>query len=662
MPVGRMWLSALEMEVHLILYSTCCSDMEGTVDSRVNLLYDSDLWQNESFTFNTTAANTSSVHTVTMVPVIDKTINTLLIVTLTIVMVSMGCTMEVSKIKTHIMKPKGVAIAALAQYGVMPLTAFSLAKAFQLSEFTAVVVLICGCCPGGSLSNILALALKGDMNLSIVMTCCSTLLALGMMPLLLYIYCQGFPNLQNAVPYVDILISLVMLLIPCGVGILINYYRPKYAKIIIKVSLTVLMITVLVIGILATIGIGGNILTVLSPPLMAVAALMPLIGYAFGYIISALFKLSQAERRTVAMETGCQNIQLCSTILKIAFQPAMVGPLFLFPFVYGAVQLMEAGVLIVLFRGHQMFTRKKKVYNSVQYVLLQMDSRAAESFSFNTTAANTSFVYPGLMPPIIDKTINTILIVGVIIVMVSLGCTIEMSKIKAFQLSEIAAVVVLLCGCCPGGNLSNILALAMQGDMNLSIVMTCCSTLLALAMMPLLLYIYCQSFPNLPRTVPFLRIVISLFLILIPCSVGFLINYYRPQYTRTLKKVGLPVLMITVVATCILSSIGIGGNILTVLSPPLMAIAALMPLIGYAFGYIISALFKLSQAERRTIAVETGCQNNQLCLTILKIASPSDGRPTVSVPIDLCDSQPDGGGGAHCAAQGSSNVHTHKER
>lgn len=38
-------------------------------------------------------------------------------------------------------------------------------QAFQLTEMTAVVILICGCCPGGNLSNILALALNGDMNL-----------------------------------------------------------------------------------------------------------------------------------------------------------------------------------------------------------------------------------------------------------------------------------------------------------------------------------------------------------------------------------------------------------------------------------------------------------------------------------------------------------------
>uniref|UniRef100_A0A3P8SFQ7 Hepatic sodium/bile acid cotransporter n=1 Tax=Amphiprion percula TaxID=161767 RepID=A0A3P8SFQ7_AMPPE len=321
---------------------------------------DPELWQNSIILCNLTADNTSSVSTDVMSPVIDKTISILMIIVLFITMVSMGCTMEVSKIKHHIVKPKGVAIALLAQYGVMPLTAFCLAKAFQLPEIMAVVVLICGCCPGGALSNLLALALQGDMNLSIVMTSCSTLLALGMMPLLLYLYCQGF-NLQSAVPYVDIIISLILILVPCGAGILINYFRPQYSKTITKVNagVAIMMISVVVVGIITTVGVGGSILTVLSPNLMAIGALMPFIGYSFGYIISSLFRLSQ-ERRTVAMETGCQNIQLCSTILKVAFPSAVIGPLFLFPMVYASLQLIEALALIVLFRCHQRFTRKEK--------------------------------------------------------------------------------------------------------------------------------------------------------------------------------------------------------------------------------------------------------------------------------------------------------------
>ncbi|KAM3603051.1 uncharacterized protein V6R79_015811 [Siganus canaliculatus] len=328
-------------------------------DSSADWLIDPDSWLNESLPFNQTAANSSSVDT-GMSPGMNKAINVIMVVVLTQTMVSLGCTMELTKIKQHIVKPKGVAIAVVSQYGVMPLTAFCLAKVFQLSDITAVVVLICGCCPGGSLSNILALALQGDMNLSIVMTCCSTTLALGMMPLLLFIYCQGFPNLQSSIPYMDIIISLVMILIPCTIGVLINYYRPKYARIIEKVGLSILMISIVVMGVLTSVGIGSTLLTVLAPPLMAISVLMPLIGYSFGYIISTLFKLNQSERRTVAMETGCQNIQLCSSILKLAFPQTLMGPLFLFPLVYGALQLMEAAVLIVLFRCYQRFTHTKK--------------------------------------------------------------------------------------------------------------------------------------------------------------------------------------------------------------------------------------------------------------------------------------------------------------
>ncbi|XP_061890334.1 hepatic sodium/bile acid cotransporter [Entelurus aequoreus] len=332
--------------------------MDVTMDAIGGRMSDSDAVPSA---FNMTPTNTSGVVFESFLsPALDKTINVLMVMVLFITMVSLGCTMEVSKIKGHIVKPKGVVIAVVSQYCIMPLTAFCLAKAFQLADMTAVVVLICGCCPGGSLSNILALALQGDMNLSIVMTSCSTLLALGMMPLLLFLYCQSFDNLQSAVPYVDIAVSLVMILVPCAVGVVVNYYRPRYAKIITKVGLIIMSITATGVTVAATIAIGGAIMAVMSPPLLATGALMPLVGFTFGYVISAVFKLSQPERRTVAMETGCQNIQLCSTILKLAFPPEVIGPLFLFPMVYISFQLFEAMVLIVVFRCHRRLTRKEK--------------------------------------------------------------------------------------------------------------------------------------------------------------------------------------------------------------------------------------------------------------------------------------------------------------
>ncbi|XP_024293204.1 sodium/bile acid cotransporter isoform X2 [Oncorhynchus tshawytscha] len=248
-------------------------------------------------TYNITPHNVTTGFQSPFSPVMDMAISGITIISLFITMVSLGCTMEISKIKAHILKPKGVAIAVVAQFGIMPLTAFSLAKIFQLGAIEAVTVLICGCCPGGNLSNIFALALKGDMNLSIVMTTCSTVLALGMMPLLLFLYCHGFNNLENAVPYTGITIALIMTLVPCAIGIAINHRVPQYSQIIIKVGLSILLIATVAIGVMSGISIGGTVRVLLSPQLMAVAALMPLTGYLLGYLMSTIFKVNHQEAR-----------------------------------------------------------------------------------------------------------------------------------------------------------------------------------------------------------------------------------------------------------------------------------------------------------------------------------------------------------------------------
>ncbi|XP_026050534.1 sodium/bile acid cotransporter-like [Astatotilapia calliptera] len=324
------------------------------MNNTANLTSHQDLWR------NVTIGNTTWVYRPAVNSALNDAISAVVIIIIIINMVSLGCTMEVSKIKYHLMKPKGVAIAVVSQYVIMPLTAFCLAKGFQLSDITAVSVLVCGCCPGGQFSNTLTLALKGDINLSIVMTSCSMLLAMGMMPLLLYIYCKGFPSVRNAVPYVQIILSLVLTLVPCGIGILINTYRPQYSKRVTKVGMIIMLI--ILVGTLSLIAIGSGhiILTMMSPSLLAIAGLMPLMGYCFGYVFSSIFRLIHRERRTVSMETGCQNVPLCTTILKVAFPDEVVGPLYLFPTVYLVSQLLEAAMIIMLFRCYQRFKRKEK--------------------------------------------------------------------------------------------------------------------------------------------------------------------------------------------------------------------------------------------------------------------------------------------------------------
>ena len=76
-----------------------CFQCFPTMDDTADLSSAPDLWHIDDFSINMTAANTSSIPTTFLSPVMDKTINILMVIVLFITMVSLGCTMEVSKIK-----------------------------------------------------------------------------------------------------------------------------------------------------------------------------------------------------------------------------------------------------------------------------------------------------------------------------------------------------------------------------------------------------------------------------------------------------------------------------------------------------------------------------------------------------------------------------------
>ncbi|KAF3701314.1 Sodium/bile acid cotransporter [Channa argus] len=286
---------------------------------------------------------------------LNTAINVFILAVLFTSMISIGCTMEAYKIKNYLFNPKGAVIAMLSQFGIMPLTAFGLAKILKLDPIKALTVLICGCSPGGNLSNIFSLAINGDMNLSIVMTTCSNIAAMVMMPLLLYIYSQGFPGLERAVPYLGIIVTLILTLVPCAIGIAINHYKPHYSAVVKKVGFSILIICSIIVFTLSAISVKDVFWMIIKPDVLCAGALLPLFGFILGYAISAICRLSPQCSRTISMETGCQNVNLCGAILKVAFPPNVIGAMFLFPLVYIIFQCSEALFVILCFRCYQKF-------------------------------------------------------------------------------------------------------------------------------------------------------------------------------------------------------------------------------------------------------------------------------------------------------------------
>ncbi|XP_043985059.1 sodium/bile acid cotransporter 4 [Gambusia affinis] len=267
-------------------------------------------------------------------------------------MLGLGCTVEVSQLGEHIRRPIGVLLALVCQFVIMPLVAFLLALAFSLDEVPAMAVLLCGCCPGGNLSNIMSLLVQGEMNLSIIMTISSTLLALVLMPLCFWLYSRAWTNtpVVNLLPFGAIILTLCSTLIPIGLGVMLRYRHTRVADIVLKASLWSLLVSLVMLFVLTGVMLGPELLSTIPPSVYVVAVLMPLCGYAAGYGLAVLLDLPPSSRRSVSLETGCQNVQLCTAILKLAFPPQLMGGMYMFPLLYALFQAAEAGIFILAYK------------------------------------------------------------------------------------------------------------------------------------------------------------------------------------------------------------------------------------------------------------------------------------------------------------------------
>uniref|UniRef100_A0A8C5NXP2 Solute carrier family 10 (sodium/bile acid cotransporter family), member 6 n=2 Tax=Jaculus jaculus TaxID=51337 RepID=A0A8C5NXP2_JACJA len=273
-----------------------------------------------------------------------------------LLMFSFGCSVEIRKFWAHIRRPWGIAVGLLCQFGLMPLTAYLLAISFSLKTIQAVAVLIMGCCPGGTISNVFTFWVDGDMDLSISMTTCSTVAALGMMPLCLYLYTWSWNLTQNlTIPYQNIGITLVCLTIPVAFGVYVNYRWPKQSKVILKIGAIVggfLLLVVTVAGVVLAKGSWNS-----DPTILIVSFIFPLVGHVAGFLLAFLTQQSWQRCRTISLETGAQNIQMCIAMLQLSFTGEHLLQMFNFPLAYGFFQLLD-GLLIVA--AYQVYKRRAR--------------------------------------------------------------------------------------------------------------------------------------------------------------------------------------------------------------------------------------------------------------------------------------------------------------
>ena len=217
--------------------------------------------------------------------------------------------------------PRPVVIGALSQFLVMPFLAAGLALLLQLPAPLAVGLILVGCCPGGTASNVVALIARADVALSVVMTMVSTSLAVVLTPRLTETLASQYVPVDGVALLLKVLQVVV---VPVSVGVLLKHGTPRVASRMepIMPPLAVIAIVLIVSSI---VGSQRDVLLDQGITLVIACVLLHTGGFLLGWLIPRALGESAATRRTISLEVGMQNSGLAVVLARSGFSSPLTA-------------------------------------------------------------------------------------------------------------------------------------------------------------------------------------------------------------------------------------------------------------------------------------------------------------------------------------------------
>lgn len=243
-----------------------------------------------------------------------------------IIMFGMGLTLKLGDFKQVLIAPKEVITLAVAQYTIMPLIAVGLVYVFQLPPEIAIGVILVGCSPGGTSSNVMTFLAKGNMALSVTATSVTTLLAPIVTPALTLLLASAWLPVSFSAMFFSI---IQIVLVPIALGIIVQYLLGT--KVDKAVGILPLISVIGIIGVLTAV-VANNVENIIASGLLifGVVILHNLLGYLVGFLLGKVLRFDLRDTKTLSIEVGMQNSGLAATLAATHFSPiaAVPGALF----------------------------------------------------------------------------------------------------------------------------------------------------------------------------------------------------------------------------------------------------------------------------------------------------------------------------------------------
>ena len=254
---------------------------------------------------------------------------------LAFVMLCMGLTLTIDDFRRIGRMPKAVAAGFLGQYTIMPVLAWGIAMLLNLPIHFAVGLILVGCCPGGTASNLVSYIAKADVALSVVMTVCSTLAAIILTPLLTQLFAGTLVPVDTWMLFKQ---TLQVVILPIALGITLNHWLPNTVQRIMPFAPLLAVIGVCIICATVFAGQAEGIRHYIGELILA-TALLHAGGFFLGYTLARYSSHDKQSMRTISIEVGMQNSGLAIVLSKQAFPLLPLAP------VVGAISVLMHSLL-----------------------------------------------------------------------------------------------------------------------------------------------------------------------------------------------------------------------------------------------------------------------------------------------------------------------------
>jgi BASS family bile acid:Na+ symporter len=272
----------------------------------------------------------------------------LLITMIFFLMVGIGSSLDLKSFLFVRKMKKPVITALLLQYISMPLIALFICLSFNFDTETTMILLLITCCPGGTTSNMFSYFSKANVELSILLTTTTTVLAFIMTPLLLNLYGKSL-NSDLIIPTKQMFLILLSMITPIVIGFII---KQKNSALALRVERYGSLLGLVAISIMVVIWV-PKLLVILKQQNQLIfigLGLISFTGIITALVISIILKNNKADAKTISFETGIQNAPLAFAIISLSFSPTIVERYNWIPLVYGALSVGIATFYLIIYR------------------------------------------------------------------------------------------------------------------------------------------------------------------------------------------------------------------------------------------------------------------------------------------------------------------------